>query len=79
MVLKEIERYSAEIVFPQSTHITVDSSIRLYSQAVPTWYYGDSPQKRSKGVAIGIGKNISFKVKERRVDPEGRYLFLTSC
>lgn len=25
---------------------------------------------------VGVGKNISFTVEERRVDPEGRYLFL---
>ena len=75
MVLREVERYSAEIVFLQETHITLDSNVRLFSQAIPTWYYGDSPKKRAKG-AIGVGKYISFKVEERKVDPEGRYLFL---
>lgn len=51
--------------------------VKMYSKNIPTWYYGDSPIRRSKGVAIGFGKNICFVIEKRKADPEGRFLFLT--
>lgn len=62
MVPREIERNAADIVFLQETYCT--------------GYYGDSPIRRAKGVAIGFGKNVYFIVAERKFDPDGRFLFL---
>lgn len=76
IILKELERYHADIVFLQETHIPLDSNIKLCSRAIPTWYYSDSPNMRVKAVAIGIAKNISFTLEDRKADPEGRFLFL---
>lgn len=76
MVLRELERSAAEIIFLQETHIAQDSNFRLYSRNIPVWYYADSPNRRAKGVTIGLGKKVSFVVEERKVDPEGRFLYL---
>lgn len=75
-VLREIKRYSANIIFLQETLIAQDTNIKLYSNFFPTWYYGDSPIRRAKGVAIGLGKDVSFRLEDRKVDPEGQFLFL---
>ena len=75
-ILKELKKYRTDIAFLQETHLTIESNIRLYSQEYPTWYYGDTISKRARGVAIGIAKGTRFKLRDRLVDPEGRYLFL---
>lgn len=62
-VLKELEHLKADVVFLQETRL-------------PSWFYGDSPIKRAKGVAIGFSKRIKFKILERSTDQEGHYLFL---
>lgn len=72
IVLKEMERYFADIIFLQEMHILLDPNTKLYSRAISTWYYTDTPNKRSKGVAIGISRNISFTVDERKVDECGQ-------
>lgn len=75
-ILEELRRNNAHILFLQETHITQDTNVRIYSKYFPIWYYGDSPTKRAKGVAIAIAKDIGFSLEERMVDPEGRYIFL---
>lgn len=40
------------------------------------WLYGDSITKKAKGVAIGMARDTQFTLRERLVDPEGRFLFL---
>lgn len=76
VVLRELERNATEIIFLQETHVTQDSNVKLYSRNIPIWYYGDSPIRKAKGVAIGFGKNVRFVVEKRKVDPEGCFLFL---
>lgn len=71
-----MERIKADIVFLQETHKTQDSKVKIYSKNIPTWFHGDSPIRRSKGVAIGIRKNIGFCIEKIKADPEGRFLFL---
>lgn len=71
-----MERNAAELIFLQETHIAQDSNTKLYSMNITVWYYGDSLSRRSKGVVIGFGKNFSFVLEERKVDPEGSFLFL---
>lgn len=75
-ILRELKQYSIDIAFLQETHITLESRIRLYSNAYPEWYYGDTPIKGAKGVAIGMAKETQFQIMDRKVDPEGRYIFL---
>lgn len=77
IILRELEKSKAEIIFLQETHITQNSNAKIYSRNIPTWYQGDSPIRRAKGVAIGIGKNVRFLIDQRKIDPEGRYLFIT--
>ena len=75
-ILKEISYLKADLTFLQETHLSHASNIRLYSKSHPTWYYADSPGRKSKGVAIGISRGLGFALESRMVDPEGRYLFL---
>lgn len=65
LILRELEKLEADIIFLQETHITQDSNVKIFSKNIPIWYYGDSPIKRSKGVAIGFGKKTGFKNKSR--------------
>lgn len=75
-VLKELYHYRANVVFLQETHLALDTNIRLYSSALPVWYYSDSPIRRAKGVAIGFSRSVNFTLINRLADPEGRFLFL---
>lgn len=71
-----MKRYSTGILFLQETHIALDTNVKLYSKHYQTWYYGDSPIRRAKGVAIGLARDLRFTVEDGKVDPEGRCLFL---
>lgn len=73
-VLKELYHYRANVVFLQETHLALDTNIRLYSSALPVWYYSDSPIRRAKGVAIGFSRSVNFTLIDRLADPEGRFL-----
>lgn len=42
----------------------------------PTWSYGDSTSRCSRGVVIGFNRNTVFVVKELLADPEGGFLFI---
>ena len=75
-ILREIKHLKADIVLIQETHISQESNLKISSPEYPLWYYGDSPTKLAKGVAIGFAKEVRFVLVERKVDPEGRYLLL---
>lgn len=62
-ILSEIQSYDAGIVFLQETHLAQDSGIRIYSRKYPTWFYGDSPNRRAKGVAIGFAKILGSRLR----------------
>lgn len=76
MVLKEIQRYGADIIFLLETHLVQEEGIKLETRMYPTWIYCDSPSKRAKGVAIGFLQRTKIIVLDRRVDIEGRFLFI---
>lgn len=71
-----MQRYGANIVFIQETHIAQNTNFKLYSKTYPTWYYGDSSTSRVKGVTIVFSNEVRFVLEVRLADPEGRYLFL---
>lgn len=75
-ILRELDHLGGDIVFLQETHLTLNTRVRLFSPRFPQWFYGDSPDKGSKGVAIGLSKAANFLVRDRLIDPEGRFLFL---
>lgn len=63
-------------MFLQETHFSHDSNFKILSKNYPLWFYGDSPTKQAKGVAIGFARAVRFTLEDRKTDPEGRYLFL---
>ena len=75
-ILQEMKRLSANIVFLQETHLKITSKTRLNSKEFPTWIHSYSPNKRSKGTAIGFDRNIRFSLEATEIDPDGRYLFV---
>lgn len=70
-ILKELQQYRADVVFLQETHVALETNIKIYSTNHPTWFYGDSPIKRSKGAAIGFAKTCLFSLTDRMTDLEG--------
>lgn len=75
-IFNELKLLGPEVVFLQETHISHESSLRLYSNEYPIWYQGDTISNRARGVAIGFAKRTRFVFEDRLVDPEGRYIFL---
>ncbi|CAI9617453.1 unnamed protein product, partial [Staurois parvus] len=75
-LFNELHHRATSVVFLQETHFEIEVNVKLKSKHYPTWYYADSPIKRAKGVAIGFAKNMRFELEDRRIDPEGRFLFL---
>lgn len=75
-ILREINQFTAEVVFLQETHFSHETNLKLNSKDFPKWLYGDFTTKRAKEVAIGFAIGVRFTLEERLVDPEGRYLFL---
>lgn len=67
-ILREIQHYGVGIIFLQETHLSHDSKVKLYS----------------KNIGFGIifrfnnekGKRGSVKIRERKADHDGRFLFL---
>lgn len=72
----ELQRLDIDIAFLQETHLVHEEGIKLSSKGLPVWIYGDSPSKRAKGVAIGFSRRIKLNLIDKRVDPEGRFLFV---
>lgn len=56
-------------------HFFTGTNCKIISKEYPLWYYGDSPISQAKGVVIGFARRTRFTL-ERRVDPEGCFLFL---
>lgn len=75
-LLRELKEQGAGIVSLQETHLTYESNSRLWSKNFPTWYYGDTISNRARGVAIGMAKEVQFKLDGRMQDTEGRFLFI---
>ena len=75
-ILRELKYLKADIILLRETYISQDSNLKICSHDYPLWYYGDSPTKRAKGVAIGFAREVRFVFGEGMVDPEGRYLLL---
>lgn len=76
MIMKELKRYEADVVFLQETHISHESNVKLSSRDFPVWFYGDTVTNRARGVAIGFANGTRFALEDRVTDPEGRFLFL---
>lgn len=70
-ILRKLKYLKADVVLVQETHISQDSNLKISSYNFPIWYYGDSPTKRAKGVAIGFARGVRFSLEERMVDLEG--------
>lgn len=75
-ILCELKILKAEVVMLQETHLSASKNQKIYSRDFPVWYYGDSPIKGAKGVAIGFARETRFEMEEAMADPEGRFLFL---
>lgn len=75
-VLKEVQRYGADIVFLQETHLVQEEGIKLDTRNYPAWIYCDTPTKRAKGVVIGFSQRTKFTLLDKRVDIEGLFLFI---
>lgn len=59
-VIREFKHYKADVVLLQETHISYDSNLKILSTDYPVWYYGDSPIKSAKGIAIGFARGVRF-------------------
>lgn len=75
-IINELKYLKADVVLLQETHFSQGSNTGIFSRDYLTWYYGDSPSIRAKGVAIGFARGVRFDLDKRKTDPEGRYLFL---
>lgn len=62
--------------FLQETHFKWSSRVGLSISGFPVWFHGYSPNKRSKGIAIGFDRNTPFILKAMESDFKGRYLFI---
>lgn len=76
-IVGELKFLKPEVVLLQETHLFLGKSQRILSRDYPTWFYGESPTRGAKGVAIGFAKDVRFTLEERMTDPEGRFLFLS--
>lgn len=75
-ILCELKCLKAEVAILQETHLSVSKNQKIYYRDFPVWFYGDSPIKGARGVAIGFAKEVRFELEERMADPDGRFLFL---
>lgn len=65
-IIRELKLHKANVVLLQETHSSHDSNLKIFSKDYPVWFYGDSPMKRAKGVAIGFARGVRFTLADRR-------------
>lgn len=75
-LLRELKKGKPQFVFLQETHFKTNNIPKLTSPQFPRAFHATTPDSKSKGVTILIGRDTPFKLNEQLCDPEGRFVFL---
>lgn len=76
IILRELKRLKTQIGFLQETHQCKGKTILNGGRDFPFVFHFDSPDTRSRGVAIFVARGVAWQKEEVRMDEEGRWLFV---
>lgn len=76
MLLNELKRSRTDVAFVQETHFKTGGLQFLHNRFFPCAYHAHNQTSKSKGVSILISNRIPWTLTDKRVDVNGRFLFL---
>lgn len=75
-ILSQLKKYNCSIGLLQETHLSEAEHKKLRRDWVDQVFYASCPNNRKRGVAILIGRSISFAVHKEVKDKQGRYILV---
>lgn len=75
-LLKELKKGKPRFVFLQETHFKTQQIPKMTDSFFTQAYHATNDLAKSKGVSILIGREASFELTDKLIDPEGRFIFL---
>lgn len=75
IALKDFKRSNADVVLIQETHFRAGGLMKFASKHFPNSYMASDTTSKA-GVAILIKKSWPIKIKDRYIDPHGRFVIL---
>ena len=76
MLLNDLRRSGTDVAYVQETHFKAGRLPLLQNRFFPCVYHAPNQQAKSKGVSILISNRVPWCLVDKRVDPNGRFIFL---